>query len=50
MISDIRPKKIKEICKRKRSSRLGRRGRVEGFQTFAHLESYLGCLYPTRNV
>jgi hypothetical protein len=36
-------KKIKEICKRKRSSRLRRHGRVEEFQTFARLRGYLRC-------
>jgi hypothetical protein len=43
-------KKKKELCKRKRSFGLGRRGHVEGFQTSTHLRGYLGCLYPTRDV
>ena len=42
-------KKIKEICKRKRSSRLGRRGQVEGFLTFAFVGDYLGRLYPAHD-
>jgi len=41
-------KKSKEICTRKRSSRLGRPSCVEGFQASAYLEDYLGSLYPTR--
>jgi hypothetical protein len=35
--------KIKEICKEKRFSRLGRCGLVEEFQTSARLEAYI-CL------
>lgn len=38
-------KKIKEICKRKKSSRLGRHDLVEGFLTSTLLRDYLGCLY-----
>ena len=50
MISGMRRRKIKEICKIKRSSRLGGRGRVERFQTPAHLRGYLESLYPTHDV
>jgi len=43
-------KKSKEIYMRKRSSRLGRYGHLEGFQTSIHHRGYLESLYPTRNV
>jgi hypothetical protein len=36
--------------KKKRSSKLGRHGRVEGFQTSTRFGGYLGSLYPTRDV
>jgi hypothetical protein len=38
-------KKIKEICKRKKSSKLGRHDLVEGFLTSTLLRDYLGRLY-----
>jgi hypothetical protein len=47
----VQGEKNREIWrKKKRSSRLGRHGRVEGFQTSACLRGYLGCLYLARDV
>jgi hypothetical protein len=43
-------KQIKEICKRNRSLKLGRRGCVEGFQTSICLEGDVRNLYQAREV
>lgn len=43
-------KRKKNICIRKRSSRLGRHGCVKGFQTFTHLRGYLASLYIARDI
>jgi len=43
-------KKSNKYEKKKRSSKLGRHGRVEGFQTSTRFGGYLGSLYPTRDV
>jgi len=48
LVQDI--EKFKEICKRKRSSRMRRNGRIEEFQTFARLRSYTKSLYPARDI